>query len=389
MRRKARKCANTEEANGRNDGLPGRNPASAGSAEREQLQILVLDAPTMDDHEYDLLNRRLEELEAAHPEEVTADSPTQRIGDKILRGFETYAHEVPLESLQDVFNREETADFCQRMEEALEKSPEYSVEPKVDGLSVALEYRDGVFYKGATRGDGRVGEDVTENLRTIRSIPMRLPDTLPRLIVRGEVYMSRSVFAELNAALELEGKPPLANPRNAAAGSLRQKDPKLAAKRKLDIQIFNLQLAEGRTFSTHSETLDYLASQHFKVIPRRTLTGTEAVQSEIERIQEERADYPFDIDGAVIKINALADRAALGSTAKFPKWAVAFKYPPEKKQSKVVDIVVQVGRTGVLTPKAVLEPVRLTIGSLGLPMHRHGEGDFRHGNFGVKGVPVL
>lgn len=319
----------------------------------------VLDAPVIPDYEYDRLNRRLEELEAEHPEEVTPDSPTQRIGGKTLQGFSPYTHEVPLESLQDVFNDGEVADFCQRMDEALGSSAVYSVEPKVDGLSVALEYRDGVFVQGATRGDGRVGEDVTENLKTIRSIPMTLPEKLPRLIVRGEVYMARSVFEEINAMRELQGKPLMANPRNAAAGSLRQLDPKICAERKLDIQVFNLQLAEGREFLTHAETLDYLASQRFRIIPHKTLTGTQAVQEEIARINEERMDYPFDIDGAVVKVNNLSDRTILGSTAKFPKWAVAFKYPPEKKPSKVLDIMVQVGRTGVLTPKAVLAPVRL------------------------------
>lgn len=319
----------------------------------------VLDAPTMSDYEYDMLNRRLEELEAEHPEEVTPDSPTQRIGGKILQGFSPYTHEVPLESLQDVFNAEEVAEFCERMDETLGAPVEYSVEPKVDGLSVALEYRDGLFVRGATRGDGRVGEDVTENLKTIRSIPMTLPEKLPRLIVRGEVYMSRTVFEEINAMRELQGKPLMANPRNAAAGSLRQLDPKVCAERKLDIQVFNLQLAEGREFTSHAETLDYLASQRFKVIPHKSLAGTSAVQTEIDRINDERMDYPFDIDGAVVKVNSLSDRTVLGSTAKFPKWAVAFKYPPEKKPAKVLDIVVQVGRTGVLTPKAVLTPVRL------------------------------
>lgn len=319
----------------------------------------VLDAPTMSDYEYDMLNRELEELEAQHPEEVTPDSPTQRIGGQTLEGFQPYAHEVPLESLQDVFSDEEVAEFCERMDEALGGMVEYSVEPKVDGLSVALEYRDGVFVRGATRGDGRVGEDVTENLKTVRSIPMILPDKLPRLIVRGEVYMARSVFEEINAMRELQGKPLMANPRNAAAGSLRQLDPKICAERRLDIQVFNLQLAEGKESLSHAETLEYLRSQRFKVIPHKTLHGTAEVQGEIARINEERLDYPFDIDGAVVKVNSLIDRTKLGSTAKFPKWAVAFKYPPEKKPSRVLDIVVQVGRTGVLTPRAVLEPVRL------------------------------
>ena len=251
------------------------------------------------------------------------------------------------------------------MEEFLERvagtfpDAEYSVEPKVDGLSVALEYRDGVFVRGATRGDGRVGEDVTENLRTIRSIPMTLPEKLPRLIVRGEVYMARSVFEEINARRELEGKPLMANPRNAAAGSLRQLDPKVAAQRRLDIAVFNLQLAEGRTFTSHTETLDYLKDQHFKVISGRRLRRLPEILEEIERLNDTRMERPFDMDGAVIKLNSLADREVLGSTAKCPKWAIAYKYPPEKKPAKVLDIVVQVGRTGVLTPKAVLSPVRL------------------------------
>ncbi len=317
------------------------------------------DAPTMPDYEYDRLYRRLEDLEAAHPEEVAPDSPTQRIGDRTLKGFAPYQHEKPLESLQDVFDAGELSDFCARLEEALGETPEYSVEPKVDGLSVALEYRGGVFVRGGTRGDGRTGEDVTENLKTIRTIPRKLPDALPRLIVRGEVYMSRAVFEELNELREIGGEKLLANPRNAAAGALRQLNPKVAAERRLDIVIFNLELADGKDFDTHAAALDYLESQGFPVIPHRTLTGTEAVQVEIDRINDERAAYPFDIDGGVMKLNILAKRARLGSTAKFPRWAVAFKYPPEKKQSVVKDIVVQVGRTGVLTPKAILAPVRL------------------------------
>ena len=318
----------------------------------------VLDAPVVPDYEYDKKLRRLEELEAAHPEEITPDSPTQRVGGKLLEGFAEVGHDVPLESLQDVFSAEEVEDFCARMEEAL-GAAEYTVEPKVDGLSVALEYRDGLFYRGATRGDGRVGEDVTENLKTVKSIPMRLPERLPRLIVRGEVYMSRAVFEELNAQRELLGEPLMANPRNAAAGSLRQLDPKIAAGRKLDIQVFNLQLAEGRDFATHAETLDYLESQRFKVIPRKRLTTAADCQAEIARLDDQRMEFPFDIDGAVVKLNSLSDRKKIGSTAKCPKWAVAYKYPPEQKPSQVVDIVVQVGRTGVLTPKAVLKPVRL------------------------------
>ena len=316
----------------------------------------VLDAPTMSDYEYDHLLRRLEELEAEHPEEITPDSPTQRVGGQTLTEFQQVIHAVPLESLQDVFNDDEVCRFLEKI--PLEDAA-YSVEPKVDGLSVALEYRDGVFVRGATRGDGRVGEDVTENLRTIRSIPMTLPEKLPRLIVRGEVYMARSVFEEINARREIEGKPLLANPRNAAAGSLRQLDPKIAAQRRLDIAVFNLQLAEGRIFATHTETIDYLASQHFKVIPHKRLSKPLDILAEIAALGDRREQFPFDIDGAVVKLDDLRQRQEIGSTAKFPKWAIAYKYPPEVKPSVVKDIIIQVGRTGVLTPKAELEPVRL------------------------------
>ena len=318
----------------------------------------VLDDPQISDYEYDHMLRRLEDLEREHPEEITPDSPTQRVGGPTLSEFAPVEHPVPLESLQDVFNGGEVEEFLKRVAGTFPDA-EYSVEPKVDGLSVALEYRDGVFVRGATRGDGRVGEDVTENLRTIRSIPMTLPEKLPRLIVRGEVYMARSVFEEINARRELEGKPLMANPRNAAAGSLRQLDPKVAAQRRLDIAVFNLQLAEGRTFTSHTETLDYLKDQHFKVISGRRLRRLPEILEEIERLNDTRMERPFDMDGAVIKLNSLADREVLGSTAKCPKWAIAYKYPPEKKPAKVLDIVVQVGRTGVLTPKAVLSPVRL------------------------------
>lgn len=318
----------------------------------------TLDASTMSDYEYDRLYRRLQELEAAHPEEITPDSPTQRVGDAVLNDFAEVRHPVPLESLEDVFDGDEVKGFLSKVLETLPRA-EYSVEPKVDGLSVALEYRDGQFYQGATRGDGRVGEDVTGNLRTVRSIPKNLPEKLPRLIVRGEVYMARSVFDRINEELELEGKPLMANPRNAAAGSLRQKDPKVCAKRQLDIAVFNLQLVEGRSFATHSETLDYLREQGFPVIPHTVLRDPEEILEQIQKLGDNRMDFPYDIDGAVVKLNDLSDRSILGSTAKCPKWAVAYKYPPEQKESRVADIVVQVGRTGVLTPKAVLEPVRL------------------------------
>ena len=318
----------------------------------------VLDSPELSDYEYDMLNRRLVQLETEHPEEITPDSPTQRVGGYALSTFAAVTHPVPLESLQDSFSESEVADFDAKVREKLSRV-EYSVEPKVDGLSIALEYRDGKFVQGATRGDGKVGEDVTENLRTIRSLPKELPDKLPRLIVRGEVYMSKEVFARLNAEREENGEAHFANPRNAAAGSLRQQDPKVAAKRHLDVAIFNLQLAEGKSFSTHSETLDYLRSQGFPVIPNLVVTELEDALEEIRRIGRDRAELPFDMDGAVVKLNSLSEREILGSTSKVPRWAIAFKYPPEEKESVVEDIVVQVGRTGVLTPKAVLSPVRL------------------------------
>ena len=318
----------------------------------------VLDEPSISDYEYDMLQRELANLEKEHPEEITPDSPTQRVGGMALTKFEPVTHAVPLESLQDSFSDAEVVDFDEKVREQLEHV-EYSVEPKVDGLSVALEYRDGVFVRGATRGDGRVGEDVTENLRTIQSIPMVLPEKLPRLIVRGEVYMAKKVFAALNAEREENGEQTFANPRNAAAGSLRQLDPRIAAKRRLDIAVFNLQLAEGRTFTTHAETLAYLRTQKFKVIGNKVVDNVQDALAEIRRLGEERAELPYDMDGAVVKLNSLTDREILGSTSKVPRWAIAYKYPPEEKETRVTEIVVQVGRTGVLTPRAIVAPVHL------------------------------
>ena len=321
-------------------------------------EYYVQDNPTMSDYDYDHKLRLLEELEKKHPECVTPDSPTQRVGGTALESFAQVEHSVALESLQDVFDFEEVRAFEQRIRGVV-MGAEYTVEPKVDGLSVALEYVDGVFVRGATRGDGRVGEDVTENLRTVRSIPIRLPEPVRgRLIVRGEVYMPKKVFHVLNAQRESRGENLFANPRNAAAGSLRQLDPRIAAERKLDIAVFNVQLIEDRVFS-HQESLEYLKSQNFKVIPYSVCKNVQEVTDCIMDIGETREKYPFDIDGAVIKVNDLSERKKLGSTAKFPRWAAAYKYPPEEKPTKLVDIVIQVGRTGVLTPKAVLEPVHL------------------------------
>ena len=318
----------------------------------------VLDDPQMLDFEYDRLLRELEELEKANPELVLPDSPTLRVGGEALSRFQKVEHPVPLMSLQDVFSLEELDEF---LDKVLESDPEteFSVEPKIDGLSVALEYENGIFVRGATRGDGVVGEDVTENLKTVRSIPMTVENAPPRLIVRGEVYMPKKSFERLNETQEKEGKPLFANPRNAAAGSLRQLDSKITAKRGLDILIFNIQLAEGVSFATHGESLDYLRNLRFKVVPFTILKDKQQINDYVMSINENREKLSCDIDGAVIKVNDLSQRERLGATAKFPRWAVAYKYPPEIKPTVVEDIVVQVGRTGVLTPKAVVRPVRL------------------------------
>ena len=333
------------------------------NALREQLnlwshQYYDQDAPTVSDYEYDMTLRELERLEAEHPELVTPDSPTQRVGGQALDAFQQVQHEVPLQSLQDVFAPEELSAFAQRVQEVSAK-PQWIFEPKVDGLSVALEYVDGVFVRGATRGDGQVGEDVTENLRTVRSIPLKIKNAPHRLIVRGECYMARTVFQKLNAQREENGKPLMANPRNAAAGSLRQLDPKIAAKRRLDCIIFNIQLTDGPTFPTDSASLDYLGSLGFPVIDHPVYPDLASVSKAIAELGDDRERYPFDIDGAVIKLDTLEQRELLGATAKFPRWAAAWKYPPEQKETVLEDIVVQVGRTGVLTPKAVVRPVHL------------------------------
>ncbi len=321
-------------------------------------QYYVLDDPKMPDFEYDRLLRELEELEQAHPELVLPDSPTKRVGGQALSQFEKVTHQVPLMSLQDVFSQEELEEFLNRVKQSYPDAA-FSVEPKIDGLSVALEYENGVFIRGATRGDGVVGEDVTENLKTIRAIPMVIADAPSRLIVRGEVFMPKRVFYALNEEREINGQQLFANPRNAAAGSLRQLDPKLAAQRKLDILIFNVQLADGVEFKTHQESLDYLRQRKFKVIDNQILSEPSAVVQRVFQINETREGLSCDIDGAVIKVDRLSQRESLGLTAKFPKWAVAYKYPPEIKQTVVENIMVQVGRTGVLTPKAVVRPVRL------------------------------
>ena len=319
----------------------------------------VYDNPAISDYEYDQLMQRLKALEEANPELITPDSPTQRIGGEALSQFEPVTHQVPLESLTDVFSYDELFAFGERMDSLVAGEHDYSVEPKVDGLSMSLEYENGVFVRGATRGDGITGENVTENLRTVRSLPLRIEGAPERLIVRGEVYMSKAVFAELNAQREIKGEALLANPRNAAAGSMRQLDPKVAASRKLDIIFFNMQYLSDHKYATHIQTLDAMREMGFPVIPYAHFDNIRDCVERIEWLGENRDTLPYDMDGAVIKINSLAQREALGSTAKAPRWAVAFKYPPEKKESRVLDVVVQVGRTGVLTPKVIVEPVRL------------------------------
>ncbi len=317
------------------------------------------DAPLVSDFEYDRMNNELKRMEAEHPEWIRPDSPTQHVGGHVSEAFAPVEHEVPLESLQDVFSFEEITAFVEKMDAAVDAAHDYVTEPKIDGLSVAVEYRNGVLYRGATRGNGQVGEDVTDNLRTIRSLPKKLKNAPPRLIVRGEVYMSHETFRTINAQRELEGQALLANPRNAAAGSLRQQDASICAQRMLDIICFNIQLAEGAIYENHYETLEAMAAMGLPVVAHTLCKTPKDCINAIEAIGEGREGYPFDIDGAVVKLNDLAQREALGSTAKYPRWAVAYKYPPEKKPSRVVEIVIQVGRTGVLTPKAVIEPIRL------------------------------
>lgn len=318
------------------------------------------DAPEISDQEYDALMQKLRTLEKAHPELVDPESPTQRVGGKILPFFETRTHTYEMQSLADVFSLDEVYAFDQRVREVLDDVA-YVVERKFDGLSVSVTYRDGVLTEGVTRGDGAIGEDVTENIRTIRSLPLTLPDrTIPKLVVRGEVYLSDQRFNRLNVRREEAGEPPFANPRNAAAGSLRQLDSSVAAARGLDIFIFNLQNTEDFSFTTHSDTLKWLESLGFPVTQgyRLCRTAAEAV-AEIEAIGQKRGTFGYATDGAVMKVDDLRQREQLGKTVKVPKWAIAYKFPPEEKETTLRDIVIQVGRTGVLTPNAVFDPVHL------------------------------
>lgn len=328
-------------------------------AEQHNFNYYVLDDPTIEDDEYDRLMRRIKEIEAENPEIVSESSPTQHVGGYAINTFEKVTHEVQMGSLQDVFSKGELYEFDERVKKAVGKAV-YCVEPKIDGLSVSLEYKDGVFVRGSTRGDGFVGEDITKNLKTIKSIPMKLYEKIPFIEVRGEVYMPKADFEKLVRKQLENDEQPAKNPRNAAAGSLRQKDSRVTASRGLDIFVFNLQRIEGRELTCHSESLDYMKSLGFNVIDGyKTFDNIEDAVSRIMEIGENRQSYSYDIDGAVIKVDNFELRNELGSTAKVPKWAVAFKYPPEEKETKLLDIEINVGRTGALTPVAVFEPVWL------------------------------
>lgn len=324
-------------------------------------EYYVLDNPTMSDFEYDRLMQELIKLEGEFPEFATADSPTQRVGGEVADGFAEVVHTVQMQSLADVFSKDELYEFDSRVRAALgDESVEYVTEMKIDGLSVSLEYENGLFTRGSTRGNGFVGEDITQNLKTIPGIPLKLNEPLPFIEVRGEVYMPEKSFLRLNEQREASGESVFANPRNAAAGSLRQLDSRIAAERKLDIFVFNLQRIEGKELSSHSQSIEYLASLGFKVIPERDVyTNIDDAYKEVLRIGESRGELAFDIDGAVVKVNSFAQREFLGSTSKTPKWAAAYKFPAEQKQTELLDIILQVGRTGAVTPNAVLEPVRI------------------------------
>lgn len=328
---------------------------------RYGYEYYVLDNPTVSDFEYDALMRKLIALEEENPEFKTADSPTQRVGGEVSEGFAEVQHDVQMQSLADVFSKDELDAFDERVRTALEvDTVEYVVEMKIDGLSVSLEYENGSFVRGSTRGNGFVGEDITQNLRTIPTIPLKLTEAVPYLEVRGEVFMPQKSFLALNEQRELSGEPLFANPRNAAAGSLRQLDSKIAAERKLDIFVFNVQRSEGLELADHRSSLDYLKKLGFKVIPgNKTFMGIDEAYAEIQRIGEERGNLTFDIDGSVVKVNSFTQRELLGSTSKTPKWAAAYKFPAERQETKLIDIALQVGRTGVVTPNAVLEPVRI------------------------------
>lgn len=328
--------------------------------EEHNYAYYVLDNPMVEDWEYDKLMQELYSLEKAYPSLITPFSPSQRVGGAAESSFEKVQHSVQMGSLQDVFDFEEVKDFDSKVRTVLSNPPLYIVEPKIDGLSVSLEYRDGLFVRGSTRGDGFIGEDITENLRTIKSIPMKLKKPLPFIEVRGEVYMPRKSFEKLIQKQEIDGEQPAKNPRNAAAGSLRQKDSRVTAERELDIFVFNIQQSESTELHSHKDSLEFMRELGFKVIDGyEAFTDIEKAIEKINSIGEKRGKLPYDIDGAVIKVDDFKDRSVLGATAKVPKWAVAFKYPPEEKETILNKIEINVGRTGALTPVAVFDPISL------------------------------
>lgn len=328
--------------------------------EKHNYSYYVLDNPTIEDYEYDMLMRELKKLETEFPTLLLPSSPSQRVGGFALTTFEKVQHQVQMGSLQDVFSIDEVRDFDARVSSALEANVIYTVEPKIDGLSVSLEYTDGELVRGSTRGDGFIGEDITANIKTIKSVPLRLKEKIPLLEVRGEVYMPVKSFEKLVARQEIEGEQPAKNPRNAAAGSLRQKDSRVTAQRGLDIFVFNIQRVEGIELNSHAQSLEFLKKLGFKVIDGyESFDNVDDVIDKINNIGNSRGKLPYDIDGAVVKVDDFASREALGSTAKYPKWAVAFKYPPEEKETTLLDIEINVGRTGALTPVAVFEPITL------------------------------
>ena len=336
-----------------------RAEALKAEIEEHNISYYVLDDPQIDDYAYDMLMQELKAIEAAFPQLASDDSPTKRVGGYAMNTFEKVTHTIQMGSLQDVFDKEQVLSFAEKCNEALTEKPLFTVEPKIDGLSVSLEYIDGKFVRGSTRGDGFVGEDVTANLKTIRSIPKTLKKPVPMLEVRGEVYMPRKSFEEVIEQQELDGEKPFKNPRNAAAGSLRQKDPKITAKRKLDILIFNIQQSDGLDLQSHVQSLETLRELGFKVIDSKTADNAADISAIIDDIGENREKFPYDIDGAVVKVNEFEQREQLGATSKFPKWAIAYKYPPEEKETTLLDIEVSVGRTGAITPTAVFEPIHL------------------------------
>ncbi len=336
-----------------------RAEALKAEIEEHNISYYVLDDPQIDDYAYDMLMQELKAIEAAFPQLASDDSPTKRVGGYAMNTFEKVTHTIQMGSLQDVFDKEQVLSFAEKCNEALTEKPLFTVEPKIDGLSVSLEYINGKFVRGSTRGDGFVGEDVTANLKTIRSIPKTLKKPVPMLEVRGEVYMPRKSFEEVIEQQELDGEKPFKNPRNAAAGSLRQKDPKITAKRKLDILIFNIQQSDGLDLQSHVQSLETLRELGFKVIDSKTADNAADISAIIDDIGENREKFPYDIDGAVVKVNEFEQREQLGATSKFPKWAIAYKYPPEEKETTLLDIEVSVGRTGAITPTAVFEPIHL------------------------------